>query len=924
MQNTMSNALRLMTRRTRSGQSIIIIAMGFIVLIGFVGIATDAALLFVRYSTLRRAVDAAAVAAAGQIRENTSYAQVSAAAAQYIRLHGLDPESVKVETCETEIDDYKKNPRNGSPADSPPGRLQSWLSQNDATTGVPHSELCRPDPTKLVRVSAQISSPTTFLSVLGYGAIRLSASSLSQTAVMDIVLLLDGSLSMTADTRDAEVKIVTPRPDPSNPSVKANIYAQYDAFQGFAIGNPDPALGNFTLGLDPYDHTGDSTYVDAYNITRPLYTSDGSANGTHPFGSIRAECRMADPVDNWDGNGANGERAAYAYGGCCNDPTTQSVTNASHTNDYNWYIDSRTGFIYTPRQVPTAGDAHASLVSGKADGNYSDLVCRPFKDVRDAARRFLLKVDFPRGDRVIMIQFDAQSHPVTTAGYYDPSSPSYSGAIPLFTTRADAINSLNNYVGIEVNPGGKESSCAVLANSNTQDVPNGQRRAMPYDKQEFLYETIAPCPDTNTGGAIQSMTALLSDPRWIRRDAVWISVLLSDGYPNRTPGVGTLGGAPYGTGSTDTWNPNIHMIPNSLTGGSTYLSSDGNTYTYGGPTNNPNQRFFDAQIDNRLTDPGFCPWTTFCDPSANAGFPSLSYQLSRTQTGINDSTGIDVRPQNPNDGSANPDGYYNSFEWNAKYCSASEMRGQPLWWDFVKPGFDPVWHEGGIPIGARRPLCSDANPDTRHFCVDPNSPLQIKPGRLDLCSANYDADDFARDRVDFAALIDFTPKLKGNFISMFSIFFPHQSSDSTNSSRALTYLNDNILGVKFLRYMADAGDNGVIDNPLQRWYRDQAYGGTYTKDPMPPGASAFDDRSSGFKGSLLGGYQDRTDPCAIYDFRELNVFPNFTNQGNNPENLAYEQAARTSCGNYYYAGDPTAIDRAFTDIASRLFTRLAR
>jgi Flp pilus assembly protein TadG len=62
-----------MTRRSRSGQAIIIIAFAFIALIAFVGIATDVALLFVRYSTLRRAVDAAAIAAAGQVREGTNY-----------------------------------------------------------------------------------------------------------------------------------------------------------------------------------------------------------------------------------------------------------------------------------------------------------------------------------------------------------------------------------------------------------------------------------------------------------------------------------------------------------------------------------------------------------------------------------------------------------------------------------------------------------------------------------------------------------------------------------------------------------------------------------------------------------------------------------------------------------------------------------
>src|SRR5689334_19132051 len=96
----------LLTRRSRNGQSIVIIAIAFIALIAFVGIATDVAMLFVRFSTLRRSVDAAAIAAAGQMRQNADYVTLNAVAKQFIQAHGLDPQSVKVETCETEVYDY--------------------------------------------------------------------------------------------------------------------------------------------------------------------------------------------------------------------------------------------------------------------------------------------------------------------------------------------------------------------------------------------------------------------------------------------------------------------------------------------------------------------------------------------------------------------------------------------------------------------------------------------------------------------------------------------------------------------------------------------------------------------------------------------------------------------------------------------------
>ena len=59
---------RLGRKRGQTGQSLVILAIGFLALLGFVGIVTDVSVLFIRYSTMRRAVDAAAIAAAGQMR----------------------------------------------------------------------------------------------------------------------------------------------------------------------------------------------------------------------------------------------------------------------------------------------------------------------------------------------------------------------------------------------------------------------------------------------------------------------------------------------------------------------------------------------------------------------------------------------------------------------------------------------------------------------------------------------------------------------------------------------------------------------------------------------------------------------------------------------------------------------------------------
>ncbi|MCZ7541860.1 MAG: pilus assembly protein [Anaerolineae bacterium] len=60
-----NNPISKRLMRSQRGQSIVLLAFAFIALVAFVGLVTDLALLFVRYASLRRAVDAAAIAAAG-------------------------------------------------------------------------------------------------------------------------------------------------------------------------------------------------------------------------------------------------------------------------------------------------------------------------------------------------------------------------------------------------------------------------------------------------------------------------------------------------------------------------------------------------------------------------------------------------------------------------------------------------------------------------------------------------------------------------------------------------------------------------------------------------------------------------------------------------------------------------------------------
>jgi hypothetical protein len=263
----------------------------------------------------------------------------------------------------------------------------------------------------------------------------------------------------------------------------------------------------------------------------------------------------------------------------------------------------------------------------------------------------------------------------------------------------------------------------------------------------------------------------------------------------------------------------------------------------------------------------------------------------------------------------------------------------------------------------QHPTCVGNDPDARHFCMDSKGNINSTAATsVYQCDPQYDALDYARDRVDFAALSDYTATQKGNFIAMYSIFFAHQTA---------TTLNEYILGVKFARYISDAGDNGIIDNPIQRWYRDSRDGvvldsslPNYGVTPPPTGGygmvlqttagtTVVTNAPAGITGgphpqprlpfysatnpfwttSTTYNYDTSADPCAADDYffyqnpnsgysnpNINNAHDTFLNEAN--DQAEYERRAQAQCGDYYYANGAQTLRQAFQSIASRLFTRL--
>ena len=697
-------------RRSQRGQSIVLLALAFLALIAFVGLVTDVAMMFVRYASLRRAVDAAAIAAAGQIREGTDYAEVTMAAEQYIQLHGIDPDTVLVETCETDIYQWRQGlgPWDGSPhpEEYVDGKLVSVAQQMGENT-----ELCNwDDPRKLVRVSAQITSPTSFLKLLGFDDFILEATSLSETAVLDVALVIDTSESMSKFTY---------LPTTYNPS--------------------DPNTFNEPLGAG----------------LQPDQLPERCTQGGYLGGVYK-----------------------YRWGGCCNDVGQGFVGDGSEQsngvtvpNGQIWH-DTNSNGLYdgaSENGVELGGDGighpQTDWAAYAADGNtehfnFSTLVCEPFKQVKDAARLFIKRLDFVRGDRVVFVTFDR------TGTVYDPDGTANSTLRPMINSESVAIDTLNQRIGIWVNPNQWEDwdlcqqeliSKGIWADwSDLGADPALEPRLRPY-----AYETIAPCGNTNIGGGIRSAVSALTDPNDIRREAVWVMIVLSDGAANATDQSTDVSGYP---GVQER--------------------------VYGGY--------------------GYCPWWTYCrttfdDPTEPPAF-----------TGYDDDT-TEPWPQ----------------------CNGQSQDEYEV------------------------PTCNDDQPTTRHFCL--NADLQQEVGNVECGeTGHYDADDYARDMADFAGLINIADGKPGNFIAMYSIAFGEEVISANT-------------GAPLLRYIADAGDNGIIDNDTEQDWRD--------------------DRA--LNNSVSAADLGEQDSC---------VGP----------------APAEQCGQYYFAENQQDLLRVFEQIASRMFTRISR
>jgi len=169
MQKSTRKAQRRLPNLAR-GQVLVIVALAAVGIIAIVGIALDVGTLFIGNARLRRAVDSAALAAALQVRVGYTIGELEKTATEFLLLNGihLDLEHpVTVNTCDTD--------------------------PNLCYDPIRDTFIDR----KFVSVTASATIPLSFLPVIGINSAPTTATATSETASMDVVLVLDRSESMT-------------------------------------------------------------------------------------------------------------------------------------------------------------------------------------------------------------------------------------------------------------------------------------------------------------------------------------------------------------------------------------------------------------------------------------------------------------------------------------------------------------------------------------------------------------------------------------------------------------------------------------------------------------------------------------------------------------------------------------------------------
>jgi hypothetical protein len=384
-------ASRRVSDRRERGQIVLFIALGFVGLIAFIGLATDIGILFISMGHLRRGVDSAALAASAQFREGRDINDITAAAHEFLQLNQgpLVSTTVTVETCET-------------------------------TPG-----LCPGPQRKFVRVVGSADVPFAFLPIIGWNGITINADAVSEAASLDIVLVLDTSESMAYDADchdgddddgdgvadDCEGSQVGAHPDDyyRDPTICNTDPLGLDGGDGF-LGECHPfeevkqAAMAFVQSLYyPYDRVAVVRFALDTSLEFPLQTTADAAAAAAAINNLQVSdapepgvnpCTWSAPGDDPSGctstsigGGLQGAAAAFVQplGGANNirdealwvtilltdGAANASVTDPNDANNLNVHCPDSTWWPQPFCRDASASTRHSILAGGKLNPNNS-------------------------------------------------------------------------------------------------------------------------------------------------------------------------------------------------------------------------------------------------------------------------------------------------------------------------------------------------------------------------------------------------------------------------------------------------------------------------------------------------------------------------------------------------------------------------
>ena len=278
MTNLIKQTKKSLSRMER-GQVLVVVAVSIVAIIAIMGLALDVGMMFIGNARLRRAVDAAALAAALQYRAGFHMDYLDNTATEFLRLNGINDPNARVLICWDHIP---------NPGDSD---YDDYLIHNDPT-------LCTDPPRKLVRVVATGTIQLAFLPVIGINQVPIAAEAISETASVAVALLIDRSESMTYTAPPATSTFHDPMRDPSvcNNSADPNFNPNDPNFiDPITHTNTDPYDSTYTGYCRPFDEVKKAAVSFVNDLYFPydlvaVVTFDQNANqtliGTPPLTSI--------------------------------------------------------------------------------------------------------------------------------------------------------------------------------------------------------------------------------------------------------------------------------------------------------------------------------------------------------------------------------------------------------------------------------------------------------------------------------------------------------------------------------------------------------------------------------------------------------------------------------------------------------------